>query len=274
MRLSKEEVQSLALGDRRGFSDFLISFIVRFMASHGARLCTSSFDNLMEFFLRPPLAGLAAPDLELLISEAFVLASALGAPPKPRPPTPSEEPEMLVAAPGRAALEKAQAAAHSETQAESPQTRAEMKDCRATRHPETGLAVVPEAGLAVVQPVGTQLAYVQPAAERPALLPQHRWGPSAENPTWAKLSSVGSSISTSALETSAGASLQSGASSWSLCSGSLASESCGASEVGPRMASEAGEVAGQCQAVAADGGGPAPEGAPRGNGALAGLELP
>eukprot|EP00930_Biecheleria_cincta_P046635 TRINITY_DN32183_c0_g1_i1.p1 TRINITY_DN32183_c0_g1~~TRINITY_DN32183_c0_g1_i1.p1 ORF type:complete len:574 (+),score=105.93 TRINITY_DN32183_c0_g1_i1:40-1722(+) len=64
-----------ALGQRRGFSDFLLNFITCFVTSYGKMLSTAPFDDLMDFLLRPPVRSVRNSDLDILISEAFVLGS-------------------------------------------------------------------------------------------------------------------------------------------------------------------------------------------------------
>jgi len=64
-----------ALGQRRGFSDFLINFITCFVTSYGKILSTAPFDDLIDFLLRPPVRSVQTSALDVLISEAFVLGS-------------------------------------------------------------------------------------------------------------------------------------------------------------------------------------------------------
>jgi len=76
VRLWDTCIAQSALGHRRGFSDFLVDFIVSFMNSHDKSLRNADFDDLMEFLLRPPSRKMSAADLEMVTAEAYVLGIA------------------------------------------------------------------------------------------------------------------------------------------------------------------------------------------------------
>lgn len=116
VRLWDTCIAESALGQRRGFSDFLINFITCFVTSHGNMLSTAPFDDLMDFLLRPPIRNIQSLNLSILISEAFVLGSMQ------RPPLTAAQIPKNVAfkfAPATAGNESVQAEPPREVQTEA-----------------------------------------------------------------------------------------------------------------------------------------------------------